>query len=317
MALEMIKKFLCMVMGRTAAVMVAVTFGIVFGYGRDVRATNVEIVAMVDGEPITSYELGQRVKLLKALMSMHGEKINEEELRHNTLMEMVGDRLKIAEARKYNVTADKDDMNDAKKRMERYIGLEEGRLKEFITELGIEEKVVDDEVRADVIWMKFVFSVLRGYINVSDSEVNLFVDNLKNEPHFEYNLVPMLLKAGEYGDVASDVRNIDDCAEFKKFAKSRGMSGSGEAINIRDDQMEAGMKDKISKTAVNSSINVRSKSTGNETVFFVCGKEPYSVDINDEKRAALKETLYRSKLDAFANKYLDKIQKTAVIELKM
>ena len=296
--------------------------GVLCNYNNSAMASDVAIIATVNGDVITSYELGQRIKLSKKLLEQSNIKIDDEGVRKNVLREMIDDKLKIAEARKFNVNATNDDIAEAKERMENYLGLGVGGYDKLVESLGLEKRLADAKVRADVVWMKFVFSVLRGYIRVTDSEVNLFVDNMRQKNHFMYDLVPLIIGDSQrYDEVKSDAMKITDCKEFEKYATKNGADGSGNMFSVKDSQLDKDMFKPITSTNVGSSIVVERKGLNEDEelrkiIFFVCAKNPYKEEFSDEQRAELRMKIYQEKLDSYANKYLDKMRKTAIIDLK-
>lgn len=276
-------------------------------------ASSVSISAVVNGTPITSYEVDERTKLAKSLLSLNKVKMKPEKVRKQVLTELIDDRLKIAEAKKYGVNVSREELDEARKKMEIYLKIPNG-YDALIKQLDIESKIVDEKVEADVIWMKFVYTVLRSYIKVSDAEVNLLVDNMMAEEHFRYDLVPLITTMDKYNGLRDKLSSIKSCDKFIAFAKQNGESGSGYKLSLEDNTMEKNLHNLIVHSPIKKSLSPI-QINGKDTVFFICGKERYLPIISDAKKEELKMSIYQGKLDAFANKYFDKLKKTSVIEI--
>lgn len=319
------KNYVCGRVFRIARIMVfAMSFGIGVFMPRTGMAFDVSIVATVNGNAITSYEFAQRLKLTRKLLEISKINLSDKVVEKNLLKEMIDERLKIAEAQKFSIGVKKDEINEGKGRMEKYLGLGVGEYDKILKELGIEEKFINTKIRADILWMKFVYSVLRGYVKVTDAEVNLFIDNEKQKPHFAYDIVPMIVNDDDkYNKIKTTVKEISDCDEFKEFATQNGDSGSGNMFTIKDKQLDKEMFEPITSTKVGTSIALvrqeggeGEESSAKRIIFFVCAKHPYVEEFSKDKKEEFRMNIYREKLDSYANKYFNKMRETAVIDVK-
>lgn len=275
-------------------------------------ANSVSIRAIVGDEIITSYDVEQRKKLATALLKHNKINMPEAQIEKNVLNEMIEDKLKIAEARKYNITATKDEIESAKSRMTQLLNLGPSGYDNILAEAGVSEDVLNEQIRGDVIWSKFVMQVLRGYIKVQDSEVTNYIENSISDNMYEFTLIPFMLKNDS--DFAK-VKDVTDCSEFEKLATAYGDSGSGFKMNIIDSQMQKSLYD-ITKTAPVSTALNPIELNGAKTVFFICDKKAYVPTISTEEKEKIKYMIYQNKLDAYANKYFEKMKATSLIDIK-
>ena len=273
-----------------------------------VFASSVSIRAIVNGDIITSYDVEERAKLSSELLKLNKVNMSEEQIKKQVLSEMIDDKIKIAEAEKYSIRVSATELDDAIKKMEKYLNLPAGGYDKIIKKIGIEDKVVKEQIKADVLWMKFVLSVLRSYIKVSDSEVNIFIDNIKNANYFEYKIATTILKKDENILKNLYAQNIDSCEKFIKNYKSANQ------FNIKDKEMS---KELYTLTSRNNNKPFHLvNEDGNYQVFFVCDKQKYVPTFTEEEKEQIKFQIYQNKLDAYANKYFEKMKITSVIDLK-
>ncbi|MBR1544912.1 MAG: hypothetical protein IJ638_03140, partial [Alphaproteobacteria bacterium] len=278
-------------------------------------ASEVAIRAIVNGEIITSYDVIERAKLSKELLKINKYNLSDEEIEAKVLSEIIDDKIKMVEANRFGVRISPDELIDAKIRMEKYLELPAGGYKKLIEKLGIDESIVNKQVEADVIWMKFVYSVLRAYVKVSDSELNLLIDNTKNEKQYKYEISSIILPNKTSKSFSDDLKNISNCEDFIKFAKENGEQGSGLKLTLVDNQMDKKLASLLSHSEVSKATKPL-EINGNNTVFFICDKQSFIHEFSDEEKEEFRFSILQNKLDAFSNKYFEKLKASAVIEIK-
>ena len=286
-------------------------FAFIFCLSNITFASSIKIRAIVGDDIITSYDVEQRKKLAKALLNHNKIKMTEEAIEQNVLTEMIDDKIKISEARKFNITVSADEIENAKSRMSQLLQLGPNGYKNILEEVGVSEDVLNDQIKGDIIWTKFTIQVLRSYIKVQDSEVNNFIETSSNGS-FEYSLIPFILKNKD--DVAK-VKGIKDCSEFEKIATTYGEAGSGFKMNIVDSQMQDSLYNLTKSSPLLTPLK-EIELNGAKTVFFICDKKAYVPTISNEEKEKIKYMIFQNKLDAYANKYFKKIKSTALIDIK-
>lgn len=275
-------------------------------------ASSISIRAIVGDEIITSYDVEQRKKLATVLLKHSKINMPEAQIEKNVLNEMIEDKLKIAEARKYNIAVTNDEIESAKSRMAQLLNLGADGYNNILDEAGVSQDVLNEQIRGDVIWSKFIMQVLRGYIKVQDSEVTNYIENSVSDNMYEFTLIPFMLKNE---DDFAKVKDITDCAEFEKLATAYGNSGSGFKMNIVDSQMQKSLYDMTKTAPVSTALNPI-ELNGEKTVFFICDKKAYVPTVSTEEKEKIKFMIYQNKLDAYANKYFEKMKATSLIDIK-
>ena len=67
---------------------------------------------------------------------------------------------------------------------------------------------------------------------------------------------------------------------------------------------------KVSKVTKPIEIN------GNNTVFFICDKTEFTPTFTDSEKEEIRFSILQNKLDAFANKYFERLKASSVIDIK-
>ncbi len=277
-------------------------------------ANTISIKAIVNDNIITNYDINERMKLSKALLEHSKIKMTDEKIKENVINEMIEDLVKIDEAKKYNISISSTELKEAKKNMEKTLQLGEDGYAKLLKEIGVDESVLNKQIEGDLIWMKFTMQVLRAYVKVQDEEVNQFINNMKNNS-MEYTIIPYIIKNNQLSQAENDTKNISTCEEFEKIAKSNGAEGSGIKMTILDSEMQKDLYDLLHISKINTPLKAI-RLNGSYTIFYICDKKPYTPKISDDEKEEIKYMILMNKLEAYANKYFEKIKSNALIEIK-
>ncbi len=278
-------------------------------------ASEVSVRAIVNGDIITSYDVKERAKLSKELLKVNKYKMPDEEIEKKVLSEIIDDKIKVAEASRFGIRATNEETSDAKLRMEKYLNLPEGGYDRIIKELDIDKNVVSKQIEADVIWMKFIYSVLRSYVKVTDNELKLLIENMQSEKQFQYEISSLIAGKEKLKKLFPKLKEISNCDDFISYAKENGEAGSGLKFTLTENQMDKKLKNLLSVSEI-SKATKPIEINGNNTVFFVCERKEFTPVITDDEKEEIRYSILQNKLDAFSNKYFEKLKASSVIEIK-
>ncbi|MDR1477191.1 MAG: SurA N-terminal domain-containing protein [Rickettsiales bacterium] len=275
----------------------------------------VRILAVVNGEAITSYEFRQRVGLSRALIKNAGLKVRDAEIEKSVFEEMVGDKVKTTEAAKYGISATPDEVAQMRARMESALGLGSGGYDRILEEAGVSEDTLRSVLAADATWMKFVSQVLRMYVQVRDGDVDSAVGGMEKREIVDYAVVPLITGPKDAQRVYSEVEGMSDCDGFAKAAGRLGERGSGSKVELSDLEMQPALLEIVKDAPVLRPLAPREVG-GRTTIFFVCGKAARAFALTEAERERLKYEILQGKLDAYGARYFENAKANSVIEIK-
>ena len=127
-------------------------------------AAQTTIVAVVNGEPITSYDLRQR----EALMRLTGVRGN---VRQQALDELIDDAVRITEAERYQVSASEGQVNAAIAEIAKRVKLSPGQLGQALGQSGVNIETLRDRLRAQIAFNSLTRARFRRSGMVSEQEL--------------------------------------------------------------------------------------------------------------------------------------------------
>ncbi len=153
-----------------------------------------KIVAVVNDEIISGYDLTQRIKLTIVLSGFPDTEETRRQLINPTVSRLIDDRLKLQEAQRYNVTVSDEEVLEAVKYLEQQNGMRPGEINTLLERNGIDIETMLAQVRANITWNLLIEQRILPRITVSDDEVAAVQERLEaNKGKTEYLLSEIFL----------------------------------------------------------------------------------------------------------------------------
>jgi len=226
------------------------------------HAQVVGIVAVINDEIISAYDLEQRLKMIISSARMRDTAETRRRFRKQAMRALIDDHLRLQEAKRRNIAVSKDDVARAKSIVERQNKIKSGDFGKFIEAQGIAVEVVLVKLRAEIAWNKIIDRGLRRNIKISEDEIDeIFARLSKSEGLQERQLGEILLGTNRSSDIAEVertatriVKQLRDGASFGAVARqfSQGVSAqAGGAVGwVLEGQQGPEIEAALAKTEV-------------------------------------------------------------------
>ena len=149
-----------------------------------------EIVALVNDDVISVYDLTQRALLL-ALSTGQAE-ISPEQmqvLQRQAMSALIDDRLKIQESQEFEVVMSNDDLEASFANYANQFGLSPEELEDQLGLAGIKKQTLLSQIDSSLSWQGIVQGLLQPQVNITDDEVYNAIENLEsNKGKFQYRV---------------------------------------------------------------------------------------------------------------------------------
>ena len=123
----------------------------------------VTIKALVNDEPITSFDVGQR----KRLLALSGESATDKK----ALDELIDERLQLQEAARRNVAISDAEVEGAYNSIAQRSKISAAQLSQALRSRGIDPSTLKDRIRASVAWRQVVQMRFRATIQVREQDI--------------------------------------------------------------------------------------------------------------------------------------------------
>jgi|GEM_PF-2238095 len=176
-------------------------------------AVEIEIIADVNGEPISNLDIEKRVNLINSLFHTQ----NGKELRLQILRQLIDEIIIINEAQRLNIKLSDKELNDAVASfLTQSFKIKDDEIDQYIKEHDIDLNILKKQIKCQLLWGKIIETRIVPFINISDKEVNGTKGQIEKPDYliaFQEFIVPSQEDENVYSiaeDLAEKLRNSNN-----------------------------------------------------------------------------------------------------------
>lgn len=277
------------------------------------------VAVMVNGEPITNFDIEQRTKLnfLTTRKQMSRQEVIEE---------LINDKVKIKEAKRFGVDPTSSDIDGAYAGMASRMRISPDQLTKSLESQGIRPETLKARLKADMVWSSLVRGRYKESLQVGEKDVAAAAQE-SGEPTqteaFEYKLQPIVLIVPRgSASAAIDVRRkeaealrerVQSCEQANTYFKSMQNAAIRETVTKTSADIPGPLRELLDKTPIGRLTPPEITKQGVEMVA-LCDRKPTKIDT--PKKREIREKMYTQKYEAKQKAYLADIRKAAMIEYR-
>ena len=286
------------------------------------KGIETKIVVMVNNEPVTSYEL--KNKILTTLI-LSNQVINQEiidQSKNAAINSLINMKLKKFEIEKYKI---KPDLNNINSYLKKISSNDIGSLKKKFIDNSIDYQIFLNEIEVELAWQKLIYTRYSKKVKIEDNLINNELQKLlnKKEKQSEYKLSEIQIEITEKNKdiIINQVMKDIDTIGFEKTAKKLSMTST--AINngnlgwINSKSLSKQMIDILDKMRINE---VSKPIIKLNNVMFLKITDKRSVEINSQNIDDLKKNIINNKTNElfklYSNNHLSKIKSSSFIKFR-
>jgi peptidyl-prolyl cis-trans isomerase SurA len=278
-----------------------------------------QIAVMVNGEPITNYDIEQRSKLL--MLSTH--KMPDRQL---VINELIDEKVKIREGKKFSIDPSAGDIDQSYNAMSGRMRITPDQLTKSLESQGIRPDTLKARIKADMVWSNLVRGRYKESLQIGEKDVEekakeQGVEQASEATGTEYKMQPIVLivPRGSASEVTEARKKeaealrarIQSCTEANAFFKAMQNAAIRETVIKTSADIPPSLREILDGTPVGHLTPPEVTKQGVEMVV-LCAKEPTKVDT--PKKKEIREKMYAEKFEAKSKSYLLEARKAAMIE---
>lgn len=163
------------------------------------------IIANVNSQGITQYELGQRVKLTMMSSRIADTPANRAQVQRQVLRQMIDERIQLDEAQRSQIKVTPAEIRERIQQLEQANRMAPGGVEQALRGSGVEMSVLTIQIEASLAWGKLVRRKVRGQIDVTDAEVDEALNQLRRNVGKSENRVAEIFLAVDRPEQADEV----------------------------------------------------------------------------------------------------------------
>ena len=278
------------------------------------------VAVMVNGDPITDFDIEQRSKL--SFLTAH-----KAANRQDVINELIDEKVKIKEAKKYGVDPTGSDIDQAYAGMSSRMRISPEQLTKSLEVQGIRPDTLKARMKADMVWTSLVRGRYKERLQVGEKDVAAAVkaeggDEQQAEA-FEYRMQPVVLIV-PHGSAQAALQarqkeaetlraRVQTCEEANNYFKSMQNAAIRESVIKTSADIPPVLRKVLDDTPIGHLTPPEVTKQGIEMVV-LCARKPTTIDT--PKKKEMRDKMYAEKYEATSKAYLQEIRKAAMIEYR-
>jgi peptidyl-prolyl cis-trans isomerase SurA len=305
----------------SAVILCCATALILIGSGSPLRAQSVAV--MVNGEPITNYDIEQRGKLIT--LSTH-----KPADRQAVINELIDEKVKLKEGKKFGIEPSSADVEQSYAAMSARMRLSADQLTKSLESQGIRADTLKARMKVEMVWSNLVRGRYKESLQVNEKDVEEKTKSVedkgdeKSEANgFEYKMQPIVLIVPRGSDAATmEARRkeaealrtrIQTCDEANALFKSMQNAAIRDAVTKTSADMPPSLREVLDGTQIGHLTPPEVTKQGVEMVA-LCSRNPTKVDT--PKKKEIRDKMFAEKFEAKSKAYLAECRRASMIEYR-
>jgi len=277
------------------------------------------VAVLVNGEPITNYDIEQRTKL--NFLTTHKQMPRQE-----VINQLIDEKVKIKEGKKYGVDPGVNDVDQSYASMGSRMRITSDQLTKSLESQGIRPDTLKGRLKADMVWSSLVRGRFKESLQVGEKDVAAAAkeggEQTKTEA-FEYQMQPIILIVPKgAAPAAIELRKkeaealrerVRTCEAANSYFKSMQNAAIRDVVTRTSADLPVPLRELLDKTPIGHLTAPEITKQGVEMVA-LCGRKPTTVDT--PKKREIREKMYAEKYEKKSKDYLQEIRKAAMIEYR-
>jgi len=278
-----------------------------------------QAVAIVNGDPITGFDVEQRAKLIQ--LSTHQTKSNKE-----VVEELINEKIKVQLLKRFAIEGIDKDVDNAYANMARRMRATPKQFSENLEKSGIKTETLKSRIKADLIWGQIIRGKYQSAFQFSDQEVNARLKTKnrgdENTVGYDYTLRPILFVVPRGSPPAAFEARVKEAdalrARFQSCDDGIALARGTRYVAVRTQvvkssaELPAQLRDVLAKTEIGRLTAPETTAQGVE-VYALCGKRqsesgPAKKEIRDE--------MFNEAFEIASKKYLKELRDQSMIEYR-
>jgi peptidyl-prolyl cis-trans isomerase SurA len=285
------------------------------------RADAQLVAAIVNGDPITHFDVDQRSKLVQLSTQKHPSK-------KDVLEELIDERLKIQLLRRYNIDGIDKDVENALGNMARRMRSSPQAFLDQLNKQGVMPETLKSRIKAELIWGQIIRGRYQSSFQFSDKDIQARLEAKRPgetiNSGFDYTLRPILFVVPRGSPPAAfDERRKEaealksrfpNCEQGIQVARGLRYVAVRPPVIKSSAELPPALRDILEKTEIGGLTAPEVTQQGVE-IFALCGKRPSDAENAPAKRE-MRDEMYREQFDSHAKRFLKELRSQAMIEYR-
>ena len=278
-----------------------------------------QVVVLVNGDPITAYDIEQRQRLMQLAAQKAGT-------RQDALNELIDDKLKLHIGRRYELDLPDSAVENAFESVARGSRTTPEQFGKALASAGIDVNAFKARLRADLVWGQIVRGKFQSSLQVGEKDVFTALEGRnkgEGDVGFEYRLTPIVFvvpRGSPEGVIEARRREAEslrqrfqNCEEGIRFARALRDVAVREPITRVSADLAVALRGVLDAIEVGR-LTPPEVTQGGVEMFALCSKKQTTADTPGKRE--MRDQIFAQRFQAQAKRYLKELRNAAMIEYR-
>lgn len=282
---------------------------------------DVKIIAVVNGEMISSTDIEERAKAFVMNTRIPFNAETKKMIIAKVIQSAIDEKLKLQEAERQGIEISDKEIDASIQNFEQNNKIPAGQLKSLLAKEGVSMKVFREQMKSDLAWIRVIRRQLMAAGNITDKEIeesiNLSAKDMMTPKYMVSEIVIKKENAKNLGDLVANLRRDPRFELYAaQFSESPSASNGGNLGWLNKGQLAEPLDNKVlamKEGEVSDPIQI-----GNE--FYILKLVQVYNPKRDKPKLPSKEEMKKfmenKKMEEISAKHLHNVRQRAVIELR-
>ena len=290
------------------------------------------IVAIVDNDIITLYELNERAKELTGYSPEEQQVVNDQgfvENRRNLLNLMINERLTQAKIRALGIDITSNQIDATIEKIKQDYGLTQESLLISLKNEGISYEKYREDLKQDIERSRLITSEVKSKIIITDNQITQYYNDHKEEYiKAKFHLLGIILKAVDRNDEEEMTELLNKAQELlarlrkgedfgriaKEYSQGLGADDGGDLGKYESAKLNPEFLKMLFDLNEGDISEVIVSDSGVQIIKLI-SKEITGIQPIEEVRASIEDIIYKQEVNEKFTSWLEDLRKSAYIEI--
>ena len=207
------------------------------------------VIGKVDSEPITTYDLSQKIKIMLNTMGLSDTIENRDSIRERAIELIVEEKVKLIESKKENIEITDKEVDVFISEIFGFPSDEKKQFVNFLNNQDIDYDILFEQIKIELLWKKLVSNKFGGLISPNPEAVSKILNEYEKKLGLlEYNFSEIVIfkKNKETEETISAIKNVENLIKLgssfesvaSEFSQSPSSVNSGNLGWIIESQID-------------------------------------------------------------------------------
>ncbi len=287
-----------------------------------------KIIATVNQEPITQSELRKTEDTLSKQLKDDKKALNpseQAELKNYALSRLIDETLLKQQIEKSQIKVSESELKQALDSILKRNNMNDEALKKDLSGKGLTLEQYKEDIRKQMVRLRYFSQNFGSKIKVSDEEVNAYysqnVAKTSNDQKVKIAQIVLPFSSEEdrlkvEKEATSLYEKVKSGKNFDQAMKERSAAGSGDLGEIAYSGLSPELSNAVAKLA-KGQVSEPFKTSSAYLIVKLLDKPQAQLQAADDIKASIRDKIYEYKMQDEIKKYIEKIKKDAFIQVKL